>query len=243
MLRTVIVDDEPAAIRSLQRLLTDHPGIEVAATASTAAEARRLIGTVRPDVLFLDVQLDAATGFDLLDGPERPPNVIFVTAHPFHAVEAFSVEAADFLLKPIDPGRLAQAVRRLESRQVLPPKPAPIALRMPGKSILVAPDEVAAFLAEGDFTRVCLADGTSVLILRTLGQFEAIVPDPMFARLDRSILLNLDRVRRLVVKDRNTALVAVDGLGQDLTLGRAALARLRAALASRESRGRVRAAE
>lgn len=243
MLRTLIVDDEPAAVRSLERLLTSYPGLVVCGTATTASEARRLIETLRPDVLFLDVQLDAATGFELLDGPYRPPDVIFVTAHPGHAVEAFSVEAADFLVKPIDPGRLAQAVQRVERRQATPSQPAPIVLRMPGKSILVTPDEVAAFLAEGDFTRVCLADGTSVLILKTLGQFEASVPPSMFTRLDRSILLNVDRVRRLVVRDRNTALVTVDGLGQDLPLGRAALARLKAALSSRQSCGRKSAAE
>lgn len=243
MLRAVIVDDEPAAVQSLERLLTSYPGLDVCGTATTASEARHLIGALRPDVLFLDVELDAETGFDLLDGPDRPANVIFVTAHTRHAVEAFSVEAADFLVKPIDPGRLAQAVQRLERRQTTPPQPAPIALRMPGKSLFVPPAEVAAFLAEGDFTRVCLADGTSVLILKTLGQFEASVPPAMFTRLDRSILLNLDRVRRLVVRDRNTALVTVDGLGQDLTLGRAALARLKAALSSRQSCGRKSAAE
>lgn len=243
MLRAVIVDDEPAAVRSLEALLADHPGLAICGTATTSSDARHLIATLRPDVLFLDVELGAETGFDLLDGSGRPANVIFVTAHTRHAVEAFSVEAADFLVKPIDPGRLAQAVQRVERRQASPPQPAPIILRMPGKSLFVPPAEVAVFLAEGDFTRVCLADGTSVLILRTLGQFEASVPPSMFERLDRSILLNLDRVRRLVVKDRNTALVTVEGLAQNLTLGRAALSRLKAALSSRESGGRRSAAE
>lgn len=241
MLRAVIVDDEPAAIRLLERQLRDHPGLEVSGMASTLSEARRLFEALRPDVVFLDVELDAGTGFELLDGPHRPPNVIFVTGHPGHAVEAFAVEAADFLVKPIDPGRLAQTVQRLERRLEQTLHPAPLVLRTPGKSLLVPPSDIAAFLAEGDFTRVCLADGTSVLILRTLGQFAAAAPQPIFERLDRSTLVNVDRVRRLVIRDRNTALVTIDGLGQELTLGRAALSRLKAALSSRESRGAMKA--
>ena len=120
MLRAIIVDDEPAAIRVLLRLLTDHPSIEVIGAATNAAEARRLIAATEPDVAFLDVELGAETGFDLIEGPERPKNIVFVTAHPVHAVEAFSVEAADFLVKPIDPARLAETVRRLERRHAAP---------------------------------------------------------------------------------------------------------------------------
>jgi two-component system LytT family response regulator len=234
LLRVVIVDDEASSTRTLVGLLADHPKIEIAGIASTAAEARSLIADVRPDVAFLDVELDAESGFDLVGGPDRPPQVVFVTAHPGHAVEAFSVEAADFLVKPIDPGRLAETVRRLEKRRTLPGADVPIELRMPGRSLLVPPSDIVAFRAEDDFTRVSLADGSSVLILRTLGQFDALAPRPMFERLDRSIILNLDRVRRIVMKNRNSGSVTVEGLDTPILLGRTALSRLRAALSSRE---------
>lgn len=106
---------------------------------------------------------------------------------------------------------------------------------MPGRSILVSPAEVVAFRAEDDFTRVFLADGSNMLILRTLGHFDSLAPRPMFERLDRSIILNMDRVRRLVMKDRNTGSVTVEGLDQPVILGRTALSRLRAFLSSREA--------
>lgn len=230
MLRAIIVDDEPAAIRVLLRLLSDHPRIEVIGAATNAAEARRLIAGTEPDVAFLDVELGAETGFDLIEGPERPKNIVFVTAHPVHAVEAFSVEAADFLVKPIDPARLAETVRRLERRHAAPIAPAPILLRLPGRTLLVPPDDILAFSAEGDFTRVRLADGTSLLIHGTLGHFESVAPSPPFLRLDRSLILNTARVRRLVMKDRNSCLVTLEGQEDSLVLGRAALSRLRAAL-------------
>lgn len=238
MLRAVIVDDEIAAIRVLMRLLAAHPEIEVVGVAATATEARRLIDAVRPDVAFLDVELGAETGFSLVEGAGRPKSIVFVTAHPAHAVEAFSVEAADFLVKPVDAGRLAETVRRLLRRNADPAALAPIVLRLSGRTLLVPPTDIIAFTAEDDFTRVWLADGGSLLILKTLSQFDALAPGPPFLRLDRSLILNIGRVRGLVVKDRNSATVTADGLQTPLAIGRTALARLRAALTA-QSRERA----
>lgn len=238
MLRAVIVDDEIAAIRVLMRLLAAHAEIEVVGVAATATDARRLIDAVRPDVAFLDIELGAETGFSLVEGAGPLKSIVFVTAHPAHAVEAFSVEAADFLVKPVDAGRLAETVRRLLRRNADPAALAPIVLRLPGRTLLVPPEDIIAFTAEDDFTRVWLADGGSLLILKTLSQFDALAPSPPFLRLDRSLILNIGRVRGLVVKDRNSAIVAAEGLQIPLPLGRTALARLRAALTA-QSTGRA----
>jgi len=230
-MRVVIVDDEPLAIRALSRLLAAAPDVEVVATAGDLDGGVRAIEAHRPDVAFLDVQLDEGDGFDLLSRLDPAPRVVFVTAHAERAVDAFAVRAADYLLKPVDPGRLAEALRRLR-----PPPDAsgePVELATPGRTLLVPPGSIAALTAEGDFTRVHLAGEPSLLILRTLSHFEATLPAPPFVRLGRSTMVNVERVRRLASRDRNLTLATLEGLAEPLALGRAAAGRLRAALAGR----------
>jgi two-component system LytT family response regulator len=103
---------------------------------------------------------------------------------------------------------------------------------MPSRTILAQPDEIVALVAEGDFARVLLADQPTLLILRTLSQFEKLLPTPPFQRLDRSTILNAGKVRRIVTKDRNLSLVTLDGLDDPMPLGRTAVSRLRSALAT-----------
>lgn len=243
----MIVDDEPLAIRALTRLLAAHPEVELVGAAGSLTEGRAAIEAARPDAVFLDVDLGEGDGFELmktLGAPSRPaPCVVFVTAHSRHAVDAFAIEAADYLLKPVTPERLADALRRLRRRLAdaakggagAAPPPEMLELRMPSRTLLVEPARLAALTAEGDFTRVHLADEPSLLILRTLSQFEAQLPDPPFHRLGRSVMVNLDRVRRIVARDRNLAHVTLEGGEAPLALGRTASARLRAALAARRA--------
>lgn len=232
MLRAVIVDDEPLAIRAVARLLAAHPEVTVAGTAETLDEAVAVIAAARPDVVFLDVDLGGGDGFDVIARLAPVPRIVFVTAHPQFAVEAFAVAAVDYLLKPIEPARMAEALARLA--RLPPAEPArPIELRTPRRTVFADPAAIVALLAEGDFTRVILADQPALMILRTLGQFEALLPSAGFLRVSRSVMVNLDRVRRLDTRDRNGAEVILDGLAESLPLGRGATARLRAALAAR----------
>lgn len=230
MLRVVIVDDERLALRAMQRLLATHAGVDVVGIADTLEAAAELIRDSRPDLVFLDIDLGAGNGFELIARLTPAPKVVFVTAHPQHAVEAFAVQALDYLLKPVLPERLAAALARAAR-----PGPAgpPVELRLPNRTVFVDAAEIAALRAEGDFTRVHLAGQPALLILRTLSHFEALLPAPPFLRLGRSTLINLDRVRRLQSRDRNLSHVVLDGLEPALPLGRAATTRLRAALAAR----------
>lgn len=233
----MIVDDEPLAIRALTRLLSAHPEVEVAARAETLAEGLAAIEAVRPDAVFLDVDLGEGDGFQLLAALEAAPRVVFVTAHSRHAVDAFAIEAADYLLKPVTPERLADALRRLEKRLSPGPGaaggPEMLELKMPSRTVMADPAAIAALTAEGDFTRVHLADEPSLLILRTLSHFETRLPDPPFHRLGRSVMVNLDRVRRIVAQDRNLSHATLEGLAEPMALGRTAGMRLRAALSGR----------
>src|SRR6478609_1523635 len=106
MLRVILVDDEPPARRGLRRLLQAHADIEVIAEAGTVSEAYALACAGRPDAIFLDVELTDGRGFDLIAQLQPVPAIVFVTAHDLYAVKAFDVSAVDFVLKPVDPGRL-----------------------------------------------------------------------------------------------------------------------------------------
>lgn len=112
-MKALIVDDERLARAELKRLLAAFPDVEVVGEAATAAEARERLQALAPDLLFLDIEMPGGTGFDLLASLDEAPAVVFTTAYDAHAVRAFEVNALDYLLKPIDPRRLAAAVEKV----------------------------------------------------------------------------------------------------------------------------------
>lgn len=154
-LRAVLVDDERLARRELRALLAAHPEVKVVGEAEDADAADALLADLdaaggRPDVLFLDVQMPGRSGFDLLDGLEAAPDVVFVTAYDEHALRAFRVSALDYLLKPVDPDRLAEAVGRVAARAAKHD----------------APDTGAASRALGPDDRVFVKDGDRMHLVR-----------------------------------------------------------------------------
>ena len=238
MLRVLIVDDEHLARLALRRLLATHP-VEIVGETDSVASALKAIERTRPQALFLDIELGGADGFDLLAALENPPVVVFVTAYAKHAVEAFAVNAVDYLLKPVEPERLAESLGRIK-RQLdrfspssgrAPEKQGVIALRTPKRTLVVAPAEIAALRADGDFTHIMVADQPAVMIWRTLAHFESLLPSPPFLRLGRSLIINRDLLRDIETPSRDGARITLEGLGEPLVLGRAAAARLREALA------------
>ena len=148
-MRCLIVDDEHHAREGLRKLLLAHPGAQVVGEAGDVDSALRLLETLRPRVVFLDVQLRGETGFDLIARARPPlPHIVFVTAHDRYAVEAFRVEAVDYLLKPVEPEHLARAVRRVaRPLAALPVIAHPAALQSLGLTAREA--EVLFWLAQG----------------------------------------------------------------------------------------------
>ena len=238
MLRILIVDDEHLARQAMRRLLAAHP-VEIVGEADSVASALKAIERTRPQALFLDIELGGGDGFDLLAALEHPPVVVFVTAYTEHAVEAFAVNAVDYLLKPVEPERLAESLGRIErqlagasaSSGPATAKPGVIALRTPKRTLVVAPAEIAALRADGDFTHIMVADQPTVMIWRTLAHFESLLPSPPFLRLGRSLMINRDLLRDIETPSRDGARITLQGLAEPLMLGRAAAARLREALA------------
>jgi two-component system, LytTR family, response regulator len=191
VIAAAIVDDEAPARSELRYLLAAHDDIRVVAEAGTSAEADELVRAGGYDVVFLDVELPGLTGLEL--APLARAAVVFVTAHERYAVEAFAVEAFDYLLKPVDPERLARVLDRL--RQAAPREPGPvakIAVVAPGGAELLDFDHVYYVQAEGDYSRVHAYD-RSYLSTASLGELAAKL-GAGFARIHRSYLVNLSKV-------------------------------------------------
>jgi len=205
-IRAVVVEDEPLAIRRLRRLLRGEPDVRIVAACGDAASARTAIDRHAPDLLFLDVQLPGADGFALLKevAAERRPAVIFVTAHERYAVPAFAHEAVDYLLKPIDPERfraaVARARRRLGRRETTAGDGTPPLVRLlvheRGRAFFVRVDEVDWFEAAGNYVRLHVGRATHRVRL-PLARLEARLDRRQFRRINRSYIVQLDRIREL----------------------------------------------
>lgn len=237
MLRVLIVDDEPLARQKLRQLLNAHPEILVAGEAGRASEALEKIRAESYDAIFLDVCMPEADGFDLLSKLEKPPQVIFVTAHSNYAVEAFAFFAVDYLVKPVRPARLTQAISRLQAR----PGYAPpwqigdrVCFRTPERTIVARTDAIVALKADGDFTHVYVEGESPLLICHKLGHYEQVLPSPPFLRLDRSLMIHLDHLQQIQYIDPEHANLHLSGVSETFPLGRTARRRLAGLIASRK---------
>ncbi|HEY2939487.1 MAG TPA: LytTR family DNA-binding domain-containing protein [Gaiellaceae bacterium] len=196
MIRALLVDDEAPARSELRYLLAAHPEVEVVGEAASAAEALKLASVVPYDVVFLDVEMPGLSGLEaarLVRGRAGRPQLVFVTAHEQYAIDAFVVEALDYLLKPVEPERLAQVVRRLSAARR--PAAAPVE-KIPvvsgGQTALLDWDDVHYAQADGDYSRIHTYD-RSYLCTQSLRQLEGALPG-RFARIHRSYLVNLAKV-------------------------------------------------
>jgi two-component system, LytTR family, response regulator LytT len=195
--RALIVDDEAPARSELRHLLGEHPQVEIVGEAATAKDALTLAATVSFDAVFLDIEMPGLSGLDaarLIRASSQRPDLVFVTAHDRYAVDAFAVEATDYLLKPVDPQRLARVVDRLGKRtRPDPPAPGKLAVVSAGKTALVDFDAVHYVHADGDYSRIHTYD-RSYLCTSSLREVEQTLPRTRFLRIHRSYLVNLAKV-------------------------------------------------
>ncbi|HYS09650.1 MAG TPA: LytTR family DNA-binding domain-containing protein [Myxococcales bacterium] len=217
-LRAAIVEDEPPARVGLRTLLSADPEIELVAECGTVDEALAALQKARPDVVFLDVQLARRTGFDLLAalGRSRPPAVVFVTAYEEHAVRAFDVEAVDYLLKPFDDQRFAQALARAKNRvrqsrakslveqlaatlapgAKAPGPPRTLLLKDGARTMFLREDEIDWIEAQDYYVEIH-AGGIAHLHREPLRDLEARLDPRRFVRIHRSAIVQIDRIRQL----------------------------------------------
>ena len=218
MRRVVIADDEPLARKRVRTMLAHHPELEVVAECGDGDATIEALAAHAPDVLFLDVKMPGLDGFEILsaiDGAARPPAIVFVTAFADQAVAAFDESAADFLLKPFDQERFDRAVQRVEQRltsdaslartatardvlRAIPGKPYPdrFLVRGPNHLYFVRTDEVEWVDAAANYVRLH-AGGRAHFVRDTVKGIASRLPPDRFVRVHRSIIVNLDFVRRL----------------------------------------------
>lgn len=200
-MRVLVVDDEPLARRELRRLLDAFPLVQVVGEAGNIDEARASIEKLSPDVVFLDIQMPGGTGFDLLTQLDRVPRIVFTTAYDHYAVKAFDVNALDYLLKPIEPERLATAIRKIESS----PSPGTATTDPPLEQLFIRDGprcwfvplrEVSVFSAEGNYVRLRWG-AERPLLGRSLASLEEKLDPKRFFRANRSQILNLDFIQHV----------------------------------------------
>lgn len=201
-MKALVIDDERLARKELIRLLESHATIEVVGEAANADEGEQMIAQLKPDVVFLDINMPGRDGFQLLEALEMTPDVIFITAYDEHAVQAFEVNALDYLLKPIDPKRLEAAINKLPVGRNDPGQREMLALedkiflKDGEKCWFVALKDIRLFESEGNYVRVRFGDHKP-LVLRSLNNLEKKLEPQYFFRANRKQMINLNYVEKI----------------------------------------------
>jgi two-component system, LytTR family, response regulator len=212
MIRALIIDDERLARNELKKLLQEFPDIEIVAEAANATEGIEKIDSLNPDLIFLDIQMPGKTGFDMLAELDKAPDVIFTTAYDDYALKAFEVNALDYLVKPIEPRRLADALQKLhleEGRSVLHESDDVISIN---KSMLHETDQVFVkdgercwfvkladirlFESVGNYAKIYFSSHKP-LILKSLNALEERLDEKVFFRANRKHIVNLRLIEKI----------------------------------------------
>lgn len=210
MIKAVIIDDIPEAIQVLKSDLENYcVNIEVVGSAEGVVSGAKLIREHNPDLVFLDIQMKDGSGFDLLEIlPETNFKLIFTTASDEYAVKAFKFSAVDYLLKPIDPDELMDAVSRVEDQDQPTERidllrenfrqPKRIALNTLEKIHIVDVDEVQRCESNINYTMFHFTDGTKLLVTKTLKEFDKLLSDHGFIRVHQSHLINTRFIKEFI---------------------------------------------
>ena len=240
-MRTLLVDDEPLALKVLLEYLREHPDVEVVAQCRDGFEAVKAVSEHDPDLMILDIQMPKLDGFEVLELLDRTPLVIFATAHDEHALRAFQVHAVDYLLKPFSAEQLTRALERAfkihgnDEGQPLPElaatvredrKPLSRVLVREHEQVHVIPTERLDYVeATGDYVALVCGE-KKFRKQQTLSELEGLLDPEAFVRVHRSYLLQVDRIARIELYAKDSR-VAILRDGNRLPVSRAGYRKLR----------------
>ena len=208
-LKAIIIDDERLARSELRKLLQDFPEIEVIDEATNAEEGLQKIDSLQPDLVFLDIQMPGKTGFDLLSELDKAPHVIFTTAYDEYALKAFEVNALDYLLKPVEPKRLADAIQKLHQAEIKENQPLAenynrsllsehdqVFVKDGEKCWFVKLSDIRLFESVGNYAKVFFGPHKP-LILKSLNALEERLDEKVFFRANRKHIVNLRLIEKI----------------------------------------------
>jgi two-component system LytT family response regulator len=236
--RALLIDDEKLSRVELRRLLGAHPDVTIVGEANGVPSGRARLATADYDLVFLDIQLTDGSGFDLVPHVAPTARIIFVTAHDRFALRAFEVNALDYLLKPVSPARLAEALRRLPpagSDAQLPAAPQPgeggstlspqlpslatddrVFLKNERGARFVPLADIAAVISSDNYSEVFVTDGAHFLVRRSLKLWESALPADAFVRVHRQAIVNLAKIERIDALDSDTPTLWLQGVKQPM---------------------------
>lgn len=199
-MKAIIVDDERLARQELKNLLEAHREVEVIAECADAAEAKSKISELKPDIVFCDIQMPGKNGLELAEEISGAIEVVFITAHDEHAIKAFELNAFDYLLKPVQPDRLAETLRKFAVKESargdnsgpLHEKDM-VFIKDGDRCWFVRLADVRLFESEGNYVRVYF-DNNKPLILRSLNSLESRLNEKQFFRASRKHIINMSYV-------------------------------------------------
>jgi two-component system LytT family response regulator len=209
-IKTLIIDDERLAREELKLLLTNHNEIEIIGTAQNGIEGIKLCEELDPDLIFLDISMPGMDGFEMLKKLDLIPNVIFVTAYDEFAKKAFDINALDYILKPIDPKRLEEAIQKIKSKEDFESQITPkvtnseriltlndnIFIKDGEKTFFISLSKVRYFESEGNYVKVYF-ENKRPLILRSLNQLESQLDSNHFFRANRKFIINVNFISKI----------------------------------------------
>lgn len=233
LFKAIVVDDEPAARRLLKSLLLEHyEVIEVIAEAGNGKDAVKLIQELKPDVVFLDIQMPDLTGFEVIEQLNYQPNIIFTTAYEQYALKAFESFSIDYILKPIREERLKQSLEKLKSfgkvnkginisniKEIIeqlhaPKKATALPIKTGEKIILLRFEKIAYLEANDKYVNVFMEDGQKYLTDQTLTALEEKLPEP-FLRVQKSYIINKDKIKEVHKHFNGRFVLTLDDKGRN----------------------------
>lgn len=200
-MKAIIIDDERLARQELRSLLSVHKEVEIIAECADATSAKEKINELKPDIIFCDIQMPGKSGLELVEEISATVDVVFITAHDEHAIKAFELNAFDYLLKPVQPERLTETIKKLAVKETAnrPDNTSPLSendtvfIKDGDKCWLIRLSEIRLFESEGNYVRVYF-DTFRPLILRSLNSLEARLNEKQFFRASRRHMINLSYV-------------------------------------------------
>ena len=206
MLKVILIDDERLARSELKRMLADFPDVEVVGEAANATEGIEKIETLNPDLIFLDIQMPGKTGFEMLSELDKAPYVIFVTAYDEYALKAFDVNALDYLMKPVEPKRLADALLKVKQKDEeerlsynnrgMLGENDQVFVKDGERCWFVKLSEVRLFESVGNYAKVFFGTNKP-LILKSLNALEERLDEKVFFRANRKHIINLRMIEKI----------------------------------------------